>query len=120
MRDELEFKGYWSPEDKELWLNTNWSERNYEELPVEGDEISEYGYFYSSKKGCILKPVTFIKYIRSNPIYPPYYGPKYTSELLEYMKEGNYCYPCYDGRQFGNYDKHDRFDDEELADMLSR
>ena len=116
---EMEFKGYWSDHDRELWENTNWKERNYEELPVEQDTFTSIGYFYSMN-GKTTRPVTFVKYIRANPIYPPYYGPIYTTDLLDFMHEGHYCYPCFDGRTEGNYDIHDRFEDNELADILSR
>jgi len=117
---EIEFKGYWTDRDKEIWQNTDWAARNYEELPVEEDEIFEAdGYFYNMK-GVITKKIRFVKYIRPNPIFSPYYGPIYNAELLEFMRNGSYCYPSYDGRTFGQYDIHDRFDCGELADILSR
>lgn len=120
MRDP-EFSGYWSEHDKELWQSIDWKARNYEEYPVEDsqDPINGIGYFYTMK-GTLQKPVRFIKYLRPNPIYPPYYGPIYDSELLEFMKQGGFCYPCYDGRKEGPYDIHDRFESSDLADMLSR
>jgi hypothetical protein len=116
---EVEFKGYWSDIEKKLWRETDWTARDYEELPVESDTFEADAYFYGvgSKE---TKKITFIKYIRPNPIFPPYYGPVYTTELLEFMKNGSYCYPSYDGRTEGQYDIHDRFDTSELADMLSR
>ena len=118
MNREPEFKGYWSDKEKQIWQNTNWQERNYEELPIEDDTFEGTGYFYSMT-GKLTKKITFVKYIRSNPIYSPYYAPIYTAELKEYMKAGSYCYPCYDGRTEGQYDIHDRFDTSELADHLS-
>lgn len=114
----IEFKGYWSTRDKEIWENTNWKERNYEELPIEDDTFESLGYFYS-ENGTQIKKLTFIKYIRPNPIYPPYYGPLYNSELKEFMKEGNYCYPMYDGNLENNYQVHDRFETNEVSDILS-
>ena len=117
---ELEFSGYWSERDKQLWQQTDWKSRDWEELPVEDDTFDSVGYFYSLQKGCIQHPVTFIKYIRANTIFPPYYGPIYTSELLKFMEEGNYYRATYDGHQAGNYDIHDRFETGELYDRLSR
>ena len=117
---EMEFKGYWSSRDKELWEKTDWKARDYQELPVEEDTFDSVGYFYDLQKGCINKPVTFVKYIRSNPIFPPYYGPIYNSQLLKIMEEGHYIRAMYDGHQAGNYDIHDRFETQELYDILSR
>ena len=116
---EYEFEGYWSERDKELWEKTDWKARDYKELPVEEDTFLGSGYFYSNS-GIKARTMEFIKYIRPNPIFPPYYGPIYTSEVLEYMKNGGYVYPMYDGRQEGNYDIHDRFETQELYDILSR
>ena len=115
---EPEFKGYWSDREKKIWEETNWKERDYKELPIEEDTFEADAYFYGIGTS-ETKKITFVKYIRPNPIYPPYYGPVYTSELLEFMKNGSYCYPCYDGRDEGHYSIHDRFDTGELADKLS-
>ena len=116
---EHEFKGYWSEKEKEIWEKTNWQERDYKELPVEEDTFLGSGYFYSNEG---VKQVTmeFVKYIRPNPIYPPYYGPIYNNEIIEYIQEGGYIKtPMYDGRQEGNYDIHDRFETQELYNRLS-
>ena len=99
---EIEFEGYWSDKEKDLWQKTDWKARNYEELPVEDDTFEAEGYFYGMNFKKTMK-ITFVKYIRPNPIFPPYYGPVYTTELLEFMKNGSYCYPCFDGRTEGQY-----------------
>lgn len=116
---EIEFKDHWSNIERKIWKETDWKTRNYVELPIEDDTFEADAYFYGidTKE---TKRITFVKYIRSNPIFPPYYGPIYTAELLEFMKNGSYCYPSYDGRTEGQYDIHDRFDTDELTDMLSR
>lgn len=114
---EYEYRGYWSERDKQLYESTNWAERNYEELPVEDDTIEGTGYFYS-KNGNTTKKLTFVKYIRPNPIYPPYYGPIETAEVLE-LKKG-YVGPMYDGHDEGQYQIHDRFEDQYTYDTLSR
>ena len=115
----VEFEGYWSERDKELWQKTDWKARDYKELPVEMDSLNLVGHFYTTD-GEFIKPVRFIKYIRPNPIYSPYYGPVYDKELLDFMEKGHFCYPMYDGRKEGHYDIHDRFESNDVADMLSR
>lgn len=117
---EREFGGYWSDRDKEIYELTNWKARDFKELLIENDTFTANAYFYGIGQKPIIKQITFVKYIRANSIFPPYYGPKYDSELLEFMKNGSYCYPCYDGRTEGNYHIHDRFETSELADKLSR
>lgn len=116
---ESNFEGYWSEKDIELWKSIDWKSRNYEEYPVEDDTIEGIGYFYTLK-GALNKPITYVKYIRPNPIFPPYYGPVYTIELLEFMKENHFCYPMYDGHKEGPYNIHDRFESSDLNDLLSR
>ena len=116
--EDIEFKGYWSEKDKEIWQKTDWKSRDYKELPIEEDSFESIGYFYSTK-GIETKKLIFIKYIRPNPIYSPYYGPKFTAELLEFMKDGNYCYPMYNGNTEGNYYIHDRFEDVDTYNKLS-
>jgi len=117
---EIEFSGYWSERDKQIWEQTDWKARDYEELPVEEDTFDSVGYFYSLQKETETHPITFVKYIRPNPIFPPYYGPIYNSQLLKIMEEGHFLRAMYDGRQEGNYDIHDRFETQELYDILSR
>lgn len=114
-----EFKGYWSDRDKSIWEGINWAERDYKDFPVEEDTFEGTGTFYSVN-GTESKKITFVKYLRANPIYPPYYGPIYTADLLDFMKKGHYCYPMYDGNTEGHYDIHDRFEDSNTADILSR
>ena len=115
----IEFNGYWSTKEKELWLKTDWKKRNYEELMIEDDQFEDLAYFYDFNSK-IEKRIIFVKYIRPNPVFSPYYGPLYTSELKEFMKEGSYCIPSYDGHMKGQYKVHNRFDSNELSDRLSR
>jgi len=115
----MEFKGYWSSYDKEIWKKVNWSERNYEDYPVDGDTFRSKIYIYGLGD-VVTKEVEFQKFLRANPIYPPYYRPIYTTELMEYMQDNHLCYPSYDGRTDGCYQIHDRFETAELNDMLSR
>ena len=119
MKEPL-FEGYWSDKDKETWKNVDWLNRNYEDFPVEDeDPIVLDGYFYTLD-GHITKPIKFVKYLRANPVFSPYYGPVYDTELRKFMDLGRFCYPMYDGRKEGAYNIHDRFETDELSDILSR
>ena len=121
MRDyEPEFKGYWSERDKQLWRETDWHARGYEELPVEGDTFEGIAYIYGIGNEVVKRKITFQKYIRSNPIYEPYYGPVYDSQLKEYMKENSLLSAMYDGDMEGNYPIHNRFETDDVYDRLSR
>lgn len=115
----MEFKGYWTEYDKELWKNVNWEERNFEDYPIEGDTFRSNIYIYGLGD-VVTKEVEFQKYLRANPIYPPYYRPAYTSEMIDFMADNELCYPMYDGRMEGGYKIHDRFETFELNDRLSR
>ena len=58
------------------------------------------------------KEVTMCKYFRANPIYPPYYA------AVE--KPFDNCVgPMYDGHKAGKVDIHDRYETQEVYDLLS-
>lgn len=120
---EVEFKGLWSEREKQLWKETNWEERDYEDLPIEDDTFLGTGYFYSNK-GVNQAQVEFVKYIVANPIYPPYYGPIYSSSLLTIMEEGfdgeSYLRAMFDGHTHNDCKVHDRFETQEVYDALSK
>lgn len=116
---ELEFKGYWSDRDKQIWQETDWRARDYDELPVEGETFEGFADVYGLPRDEKIR-VTFQKHIRANPIYPPYYRPVYDSKLREYMKQHGLVTAMYNGNMEGQYDVHDRFETYELYDMLSR
>lgn len=115
---DINFRDYWSEEDKQLYRNTDWQARDYEELPVENDTITGKIYFYGVGSEKTMS-ATFMKMIRSNPIYPPYYKPIKTSGLTKIITEGDYVGPMYDGHNEGHYQIHDRYETQELYDMLS-
>lgn len=110
----------WLVVDQELWLQTDWRARDYKDLIADNqDPIDAVGYFYD-ENGSFTRPIKLVKYIRSNNIYPPYYGPLYDSELLEFMKQNNFYYPQFDGRTYGRYSIFDRFESADAYDSLSR
>ena len=55
----------------------------------------------------------FTKHLRSNPIYPPYYAPD--EQPFE-----NAVGPMFDGYRVNGYDVHDRYETQEIYDLLSR
>ena len=107
---DVEFGGYWSEKDKQIWLTTDWKARRYDSLFLEDETIESEAYFYGME-GFFTHKITFVKVIGANPIYPP-------SELLSMIK--GYVPPCYDGRDYNNYKLMDRYETQELHDILSR
>ena len=113
---ESNFSPYdgWTEEDIELHKSIDWPSRNYFDYPVESDSFKGQAILYSTafEGGKEYVPATFIKYIRSNPIFPPYYAPK------DLDKTG-FVGPMYDGNNHGNYQIHDRYETEEIYRALS-
>lgn len=111
----------WAQEDIDLWHQIDWRSRNYEEYPVKDDSFKSYLILYGIGTNAIYVPCMFQKYLRSNPIYPPYYGPVDADSVLQdYRKKGYQIVgPMYDGRSHGKYHVHDRFETQELYDALS-
>jgi len=116
-RDYKEFDG-WKEEDIELWKSIDWKARNYEEYPVEDDTVQDRVRCVGLDYGWI--PAKFVKCIRSNPIYPPYYRPVVEGELAKVLRENRVVGPMYDGDSKNGYDLHNRYETPEMYDMLSR
>jgi len=115
---EPKFEGQWSDAEKELWENTDWKARNFEEVPVSQDtfegKITIYGD--GPKR---TEPVTFRKYICPNTTFPPYYAPAWDTATQKKMNR-MYAGPMYDGHKHNGYSVHDRLETYELYDQLSR
>jgi len=94
-----------------LHKNTDWAARNYSELEVPEDSFEADAYSYT-KGGNNKKNAKFVKVIRPNPIFPPYYRP------VENPFPGTVG-SMYDGRKHGIYDIHDRYEDQSTYDALS-
>lgn len=103
----------WTDEDIELHKSIDWAARDYKEYPVIDDSFNGKAVCYSTEDGTVYQDCKFIKYIRSNPIYPPYYAP-------EENPFPNAVGPMYDGNHYGNYDIHDRYESQEIYDALSK
>ena len=106
----------WTDEDIELHKSIDWEGRNWEEYPVEDDSFEGYAILYGYANSPVYEEVKFIKYIRSNPIYPPYYAPVDKRPFKRYT---GYVGPMYDGHQHKTYKVHDRFESQEVYDILS-
>ena len=108
------FEGYWSEDDKVLWDSIDWEARNYETYPVEDDSFMGDIYLYRSGSSKPEKrTVKFIKYIDANTIFSPHYAP-------EDQKIQGFAGPMHDGTYRGKYRVHDRYDDWELYERMSR
>ena len=58
------------------------------------------------------KLYTFHKFLRSNPIFPPYYA------AVDF-EDSDLVGPMYDGRTHKTYGVHDRYETQEMYDRLS-
>ena len=103
----------WEPEDIELHKNTDWAGRNYMELPVPEDNFEHEVVAYGLPGGTQRKKVKFIKYIRPNEIFPPYYAPEVDAfdGTVGVMYDGA-------GKR-GKYDIHNRYETQDVYDALS-
>lgn len=117
---EHQFKGYWSEEDKNLWESIDWKARNYEEYPVEDDTFTGSIIYYTDNGPVTNNGVTFVKVIRSNPIYAPYYRPDDLDMYEHPMNiDKTFIGPMYDGDMHGKYPVHDRYESQSIYDALS-
>lgn len=102
----------WTEEDIKLHKNTDWAARNYMDLPIPEDNFIGVATAYTDN-GVQRVKCKFIKFIRANSIYPPYYAPE--NEPFK-----NVVGPMYDGNKYKTYDKHDRYESQDIYDSLSR
>lgn len=114
---KMEFED-WNERDQQLYNETDWKARNYEELPVEKDIIDTYIIVYGVNPPLSMKCQAQLM-IRPNSIYPPYYKPILTSEMNRKLHEIHAVGPMFDGESRGKYDIHNRYETQELYDMMS-
>lgn len=113
--DLYDYEG-WDPADIDLYNSIDWKQRNYKEYPVPTDSFMGTARLYS-QQGEITQRVKFIKYIRPNAIFAPYYRPEVEKP---FDVDFSYVGPMYDGAVHGYYGVHDRFESSQLYDILSR
>ena len=109
----------WTDEDIELHQSIDWEGRNYEDYPVENDTYMGNVILYTSDGRKITKNVEMVKYLRSNPIYPPYYAPRNNRPFEKGFYCKSYVGPMYDGNTHRTYKVHDRFEDQGTYNLLS-
>jgi len=102
----------WTDEDIAKHKEIDWKERNYSDYPIPEDSFTSEAVAYTDN-GTKRAKVKFIKYIRSNPIFPPYYAP-------EKKPFTGVVGPMYDGNKHGSYGIHDRYESQDIYDALSR
>jgi len=123
---EPKFKGKWSDEEKALWESIDWEEwwnagnRGFD-YPIPEDTFEGVVYAYGiGATGMERRRVKMIKYIRSNDIYPPYYAPSNDDvEFQKFVRDNHLLGPMYDGQQHNGYDIHNRYETQEVYDMMS-
>ena len=102
----------WEEEDIKFWNHIDWQKNGYSEFARADDTITAKVTKYSMHNDPETKEVTMCKYFRANPIYPPYYA------AVE--KPFDKCVgPMYDGHKAGKVDIHDRYETQEVYDLLS-
>lgn len=105
----------WTEEDIKLHKSIDWRSRNWEDYPVPEDSFISKAVCYMDD-GRYENRVKFVKYLRSNPIFPPYYRP----ETNPFPELKGVVGPMYDGNKHDGYGVHDRYESQDMYDMLSR
>ena len=101
----------WTDEDIELHKSIDWKGRNFKEYEVADDAFTGKVHVYGRDKEDDNDYI-FHKFLRPNPIYPPYY------KAVNFDKSG-LLGPMYDGNHHGTYKVHDRYETQAVYDMLS-
>lgn len=113
-RDLYKAKDGWTEDDIKLHKSIDWKARDYLDYPVTDDTFTGTAYCYGFKHP-LTKEVKMCKYIRSNPIFPPYYA-----AIEDPFKDFHGVVgPMFDGRKHKTYDIHDRYETQDLYDLLS-
>ena len=105
------YKG-WKPEDIEKHKEIDWKARNYSEYVDPEDSFTGEAIMYLGNGETEKKQVKFVKAIRPNAVFSPYYRP-------EENPFKNSIGPMYDGKSHGAYDIHDRYETPEVYRSLS-
>lgn len=101
----------WEPEEIELHQSIDWAARNYDEYDTE-KKITSTVYYYDMDSKDQKDDVEMHLFIRSNPIFPPYY--KAVSNPF-----GKGLGPMADGDFEGKYSIHNRYESTALYNILS-
>ena len=108
----------WTDEDIQTHKQIDWKARNYRELPDTSDTFSGMVSIYHEDAPTEHRPVEFVKWFRPNAIFPPYYAPKDKLDVFSPEEADYYVGPMYNGNTYKSYMVHDRYETQELYDML--
>ena len=108
---EYDPKEGWTEEDIELHKSIDWKARNWKEFDTT-EEFRGPIFIYTEEETKEVPNQVFHKFLRSNPIYSPYYRPIYNPGM-------SVVGPMFDGRTHNGYDVHDRYESQAVYDMLS-
>lgn len=117
----------WEPEEIELHKSIDWKSRNYKEYPVDGETRRWTCYVYGLDDEPVGVAATFQLMIRPNSIFPPYYAPvdpeKVKADACRKVgidrRDVQIVGPMSDGLKWGKYGIHNRFETQELYNILS-
>ncbi len=101
----------WTDEDIAKHKEIDWQERNYHDYPIPEDSFTGEAIAHTDN-GTKRARVKFIKYIRSNPIFPPYYAPE-NNPFTDVVG------PMYNGNKHGSYGIHDMYESQDIYDTQS-
>ena len=101
----------WTDEDIAKHKEINWQERNYHDYPIPEDSFTGEAIAHTDN-GTKRARVKFIKYLRSNPIFPPYYAPE-NNPFTDVVG------PMYNGHKHGSYGIHDMYESQDIYDTQS-
>lgn len=101
----------WTDEDIAKHKEIDWRERNYHDYPIPEDSFTGEAIAHTDN-GTKRARVKFIKYLRSNPIFPPYYAPE-NNPFTDVVG------PMYNGHKHGSYGIHDMYESQDIYDTQS-
>ena len=101
----------WTDEDIAKHKEIDWQERNYHDYPIPEDSFTGEAIAHTDN-GTKRARVKFIKYLRSNPIFPPYYAPE-NNPFTDVVG------PMYNGNKHGSYGIHDMYESQDIYDTQS-
>lgn len=123
IKSSSEFGNGWTPEDIEIYNSIDWKARNYDPYIVRDDSFRGTANLYGlwGGKGYETVPVTFVKFIHANPIYPPYYAPFDESPIKKMIDRfyagAQIVGPMFDKTYHDGIPVHDRYETQEIYDM---
>lgn len=116
----------WSDNDIEIYNSIDWKSRNYMPYEVSDDTFKGHLNMYGIDGDIVRIPVTFVKQISANTIYPPSYRVKDFDQISDKYSDMGYMIvsPMFDGTYHNidgvDYKVMDRCETQDMYDRLSR